>query len=159
MYLPKRACCLSPFWRWLHVQPSPGPPRCMDWWYMVVKIGVSSADSSLSILQGILSGPDAFFTLSPASNFSTPLTCITRSEIRGVLGPAKVGISASGDCGGVKTDLNCLFKMSALSFASAYNLPTDFKEETHPLSPADWTSRNARMALSHWIPSRPGVWN
>ena len=35
-------------------------PVYSDCWYMVVKIGASSVDSSLSNLQEILSGPDAF---------------------------------------------------------------------------------------------------
>ena len=67
-------------------------PVSRDCWCMVVKIGASSVDSSLSNLQEILSGPDAFMTLSPASNFSTHLTFISRGEMRGVFGPVKVGI-------------------------------------------------------------------
>ena len=38
--------------------------------------------------------------------------------MRGVLGPDSLGILSTGDCRGVKTDLNCLSKISALSVAS-----------------------------------------
>ena len=72
----------------------------------------------LSNLLGIWSGPDALFRLSPASDFSTPLTFITRGEMRGVLGLVDKGISVPSDCRGMKTDVNCLLRMSALSNVS-----------------------------------------
>ena len=106
-----------------------------DFWEIVVKIGASSAASSRRILHGMLSGPEAFLTLSPASNFSTPLVLILRGEMRGVLGPDSLGILSTGDCGGVKTDLNCLFKISALSVASECNWPSTLRIElTYQLS-------------------------
>ena len=55
------------------VQSSGICPVSRDCWKIVVKIGASSAASSCRILHGMLSGPEAFLTLSPASNFSTPL--------------------------------------------------------------------------------------
>ena len=35
-YIETRCNATAPFWRWLHVQPSPGPPRCwLSLWCLV----------------------------------------------------------------------------------------------------------------------------
>ena len=53
-----------------------GVPELIDFWNMIVRMGVIVEAISFSILARMLSGPWALFGFNSVSNFSTPLTVI-----------------------------------------------------------------------------------
>ena len=55
----------------------------MDWVKIPERMGANSADNSLRMRHDILSGPDAFLTLSLDSNFSSPFDEIIRGAVEG----------------------------------------------------------------------------
>ena len=55
----------------------------MDWVKIPERTGDNSADNSRTIRHDILSGPDAFLTLSLDSSFSTTLDEIIKGAIEG----------------------------------------------------------------------------
>ncbi len=59
---------------WLALSHSGGSsPDSNDCWKIKVRQGASSHDNSLSILHGLLSGPEALLTLMLASHFSVTI--------------------------------------------------------------------------------------
>ena len=57
-------------------QSEGGVPEFIDFWNMIVRMGVIVEAISFRILAGMLSGPWALYGFTSVSNFSTPLTVI-----------------------------------------------------------------------------------
>ena len=92
---------------------------------MMAKSGEISAASSFMILAGSISGPGALLGFSFCNNFRTPSAVTLMSGIAGNLVLLGVGMLLQSSL--VHVDSYCLFRMSALSFASAWSLPFSFK--------------------------------
>ena len=91
----------------------------------MAKSGEISAASSFMILAGSISGPVALFVFSFCNNFRTPSAVTLMSGITGYVVLLGVGMLLQSSL--VHVDSYCLFRMSALSFASAWSLPFSFK--------------------------------
>ena len=97
-------------------------------WKIVVRNGAISTASSLSIIAGMRSGPDAVLELSLCRSFATPFLLTLISCIAGYGTPSGVGMSLVSPL--VHVDLYCLSRMSALSIGSAYSLPLPLRGAT-----------------------------
>ena len=103
-----------------------------DWLNMAVMRGANSADNSFKMRLGILSGPLALRTFSCPRSFFTPGSVIFSFEMSVCFVPysLRVGMFSSF----VKTDSNCLLRISALSLLSLYSFPSDLRGATPVLS-------------------------
>ena len=84
-----------------------------------------SAASSFMILAGSISGPVALLVFSFCNNLRTPSVVTLMSGIAGNGVPSCVGMLLQSSL--VHVDSYFLFRMSALSFASAWSLPFSFQ--------------------------------
>ena len=94
---------------------------------MSVRIGASSWAASFRIRQGMLWGPVALFALMLLRSFWMLLLFTWMLPIGGKLGPYGVGLAEDFL---VKTDVNWLFRISALDWTSVNNFPWDFSSAT-----------------------------
>ena len=91
----------------------------------MAKSGEISAASSFMILAVSISGPVALLGFSFCNNFRTPSAVTLMSGIAGYVVLLGVGMLLQSSL--VHVGSYCLFRMSALSFASAWSLPFSFK--------------------------------
>ena len=99
---------------------------------MRVSKGARLSAQSFRIRAEILLGPDAFLGFRVSSSFITPGSCMTMSSMSGRGSPSGTGMSDWSSL--VNTDLYCLFRMFALSFAPLNSLPCSRKGEMPVLS-------------------------
>lgn len=92
------------------------------------KIGEISCAYSLRNQEGILSGLQALLVFSEVSSLATPVTVITRGLMLGFGSFPTLGGSKSDSS--VKTEENCLFKISALISLSLNILPSYSRSAT-----------------------------
>jgi hypothetical protein len=97
-------------------QSSGKAPESKDFWKILVSIGAMALQHSFRILAEIKSGPVALLVLSVDNNFNTPSSAIVICSMSGppefVSNCGRELVSSS-----VKTDLNWVFSVSALSVA------------------------------------------
>ena len=109
------------------LQSSGTSPECSDLLKMTVSIGATAVASCLNTLRWIWSGHIDLFGLRFSSSFCTSSDVIRSSSISGYgLSVSVTGGSSSSGVGSEKTDLNCSFKISALSLGLSHNVPLYF---------------------------------
>ena len=113
-------------------QSSGTVPESRDFWKIAVSDGDISSGSSLRILAGIMSGPQALFVFILLNSFATP-SFVTMMSVIGEQG-SPLGCGILEVPSRVKVDSYCLFRILALSFGSACIFPFSFRLETPQLS-------------------------